>query len=222
MTEELPERPLLDYLTTPIGEALIVTDEAGFLRALDWFDCEMRMRHLLRRQYGALAPQPGAAPRATGDALRRYFAGDIHALTAIPWRTAGTPFQRAVWRALTEIPQGETISYGALAAKLGRPAAIRATGLANGSNPISVVVPCHRVIGSDGSLAGYGGGLARKRWLLQHEGARFRERAVASGRSIFVGYPAAAKIDGRSGGGRPADDTDRGRHGAVALARRGG
>jgi methylated-DNA-[protein]-cysteine S-methyltransferase len=176
---KLPEHLRLDRLATPIGEALIVTDEFGFLRAFDWADRERQMAVLLRRHYGALAPQPGAAPAAICAAVRRYFEGDIYSLGAIEWRTAGTPFQRAVWTALTRIAPGETLSYGALAAKLGRPSAVRATGLANGSNPISVVVPCHRVIGADGSLTGYGGGLERKRWLLQHEGAAFRERVAA-------------------------------------------
>ena len=84
----------------------------------------------------------------------------------------GTPFQRAVWAALRRIPAGETLSYGQLAAQIGKPKAVRAVGLANGSNPVGVVVPCHRVIGADGSLTGYGGGLPRKLWLLEHEGAR--------------------------------------------------
>ena len=93
----------------------------------------------------------------------------------IEWRTGGTPFQRAVWTGLTTIPPGETLSYGGLAARLGCPTAVRAVGTANGANPISVVVPCHRVIGADGSLTGYGGGIERKRWLLRHEGAAFRD-----------------------------------------------
>ena len=97
------------------------------------------------------------------------FTGALTALDALPVATAGTPFQRAVWQALREIPCGTTVSYAALAQKIGKPSAMRAVGLANGSNPIGVVVPCHRVIGADGSLTGYGGGLDRKRWLLDHE-----------------------------------------------------
>jgi methylated-DNA-[protein]-cysteine S-methyltransferase len=166
-----PEHLRLDRLATPIGEALIVTDEAGYLRAFDWTDREAGMARLLRLHYGSAVPEPGAAPGNVMALLRRYFEGDIRCLTAIEWRTAGTPFQSSVWTALTKIAPGETLSYGALAAKLGRPKAVRAVGLANGSNPISVVVPCHRVIGADGSLTGYGGGLERKRWLLAHEGA---------------------------------------------------
>ena len=186
MTDKLPERLLLDRLATPIGEAFIITDERGQLRAFDWADCERQMLVLLRRHYSTLAPRDGAAPAAMRAAIRRYFDGDIRALAGIAWHTNGTPFQRAVWTALTEIPPGETMSYRALAAKLGRPSAVRATGLANGSNPISVVVPCHRVIGSDGSLSGYGGGLHRKRWLLQHEGATFRERVAAQRVSLKI------------------------------------
>jgi len=167
----IPGRLCLDRLATPIGEAVIVTDEAGYLRALDWADYEPRMARLLRRHYGSLAPQPGTAPRDIRHRLRRYFEGDAGCLSGIEWRTAGTPFQRRVWAALTTIPPGRTLSYGALALRLGCPKAVRAVGAANGANPVSVVVPCHRVIGADGSLTGYGGGLGRKRWLLAHEGA---------------------------------------------------
>ncbi|MBV9266742.1 MAG: methylated-DNA--[protein]-cysteine S-methyltransferase, partial [Acidobacteriaceae bacterium] len=103
------------------------------------------------------------------DAVSRYFSGELEAINALPVRTAGTPFQREVWRTLREIPCGTTISYAQLAVRIGRPSAVRAVGLANGSNPIAIVVPCHRVIGSDGSLSGYGGGIERKRWLLEHE-----------------------------------------------------
>jgi methylated-DNA-[protein]-cysteine S-methyltransferase len=179
MTDKLPDRLWLDRLPTPIGEALVATDETGLLRAFDWADRAASMTRLLRLHYGALTPQPGAAPDALMRALRRYFEGDTGCLSAIAWRTAGTTFQRAVWRALTTIPPGQTLSYGALAARLGCPTAMRAVGMANGANPVSVVVPCHRVIGADGTLTGYGGGLPRKRWLLHHEGASFREAPAA-------------------------------------------
>ena len=174
MTAGPPERLHVDRVATPIGEACLVTDENGALRAFDWTDCEPAMRRRLRLHYGSLAPQPGAAPEAMRRAVEAYFDGEVGALSGIAWQTAGTPFQRAVWAALTGIMPGTTASYGALAARLGCPKAVRAVGLANGANPISVVVPCHRVIGSDGSLTGYGGGLDRKRWLLEHEGAAFR------------------------------------------------
>jgi methylated-DNA-[protein]-cysteine S-methyltransferase len=183
MTSKPPERLRLDRLTTPIGEALIVTDEAGYLRAFDWADCESGMARLLRLHYGSMVPEPGAAPRHVMRLLRRYFDGEVGGLAAIEWRTAGTAFQRSVWTGLTTIAPGETLSYGALAAKLGCPKSVRAVGVANGSNPISVVVPCHRVIGADGSLTGYGGGIERKRWLLNHEDAVFRDRPVGLARA---------------------------------------
>jgi methylated-DNA-[protein]-cysteine S-methyltransferase len=116
----------------------------------------------------------GRPVSAARRALEAYFGGDLHAIDAIAVRMAGTAFQREVWTALRTIPVGHTISYGALAAQIGRPRAVRAVGLANGANPIGIVVPCHRVIGADASLTGYGGGIDRKRWLLEHEGASFR------------------------------------------------
>ena len=160
----------LDRLKTPIGTALLVTDGDGVLRALDWADYEVRMRQLLRLQCGAVELKDARAPAAVKAALSAYFKGDLDRLGDIVWRVAGTPFQRKVWSALPRIPVGSTLSYGALATKLGAPRAMRAVGHANGANPISVVVPCHRLIGADGSLVKYGGGLERKRWLLRHEG----------------------------------------------------
>ncbi len=164
----------LDRLQTPIGIALLVTDADGFLRALDWEDYESRMKQLLRLHHGAVLLQEARSPQAIGVALSGYFKGDLDRLTVIPRRVAGTPFQRQVWTALATIPHGSTMSYGALAARLDRPNAMRAVGHANGSNPISVVLPCHRLIGADGSMVEYGGGLARKRWLLAHEGVALR------------------------------------------------
>ena len=160
----------LDRLETPIGTALLVTDSDGVLRALDWVDYEARMRELIRLQYGAVTLRDARSPRDLRTALTQYFKGDLDRLDTIKWRVAGTPFQHKVWTALPRIPAGKTMSYGALAAKLGMPQAMRAVGHANGSNPISVVVPCHRLIGANGSLIKYGGGLERKRWLLKHEG----------------------------------------------------
>ncbi|MET4065716.1 methylated-DNA-[protein]-cysteine S-methyltransferase [Bradyrhizobium sp. S3.2.6] len=165
-----PERFGLDRLATPIGIALLVTDADGALRALDWDDYGHRMRELLRLHYGAVDLRERSAPVAMKAALSDYFAGNLAQLSSIAWRIAGTPFQQKVWTALAKIPVGTTMSYGALAAKIEMPKAIRAVGHANGSNPISVVLPCHRLIGADGSLVKYGGGLERKRWLLRHEG----------------------------------------------------
>jgi methylated-DNA-[protein]-cysteine S-methyltransferase len=160
----------VDRLTTPIGTMLLVTGEDGALRALDFDDYESRMKELLRLHYGAVTLEKGRAPKTMRSALSAYFDGDFAALKTIEWRIAGTPFQRKVWSALPKIPAGKTMSYGALAAKLGAPNAMRAVGHANGSNPISVVIPCHRLIGANGSLVKYGGGLHRKAWLLRHEG----------------------------------------------------
>jgi methylated-DNA-[protein]-cysteine S-methyltransferase len=103
-------------------------------------------------------------------ALHEYFAGDCRALDAVAVELNGTPFQRKVWEALREIPAGATLSYADLARRIGEPRAVRAVGAANGANPVAVIVPCHRVIGADGTLTGYGGGLDRKQWLLAHEG----------------------------------------------------
>ena len=161
-----------DRLETPIGTMLVVTDGEARLRALDWEDHEARMHRLLRLHYGegGFVLAEGRAPDSIRSALAAYFQGDLSAIEALPVATAGTPFQREVWAALRAIPAGETLSYGALAKKIARPAAVRAVGHANGANPIGVVVPCHRVIGADASLTGYAGGVERKRWLLTHEG----------------------------------------------------
>jgi O-6-methylguanine DNA methyltransferase len=161
----------LERYSSPIGAMLIVVDEEGAARAIDFEDYEARMHQLLRIHYGAYAieetPVQGAAVRA----LAAYFEGELDALNEVPVKTEGTAFQRDVWDALRTIPAGTTLSYGRLAANLGRPKASRAVGLANGSNPVSIVVPCHRVIGANGALTGYGGGMERKRWLLDHERA---------------------------------------------------
>jgi methylated-DNA-[protein]-cysteine S-methyltransferase len=165
---------LLDRLPTPIGVMLLVTDDREQLRALDWEDHEPRMRRLLQRHYGpsGSAVRDGRSQRVRA-ALEAYFAGDLRAIDGIPVKTGGTPFQREVWAALRRIPAGDTMSYGALAARIDRRSAVRAVGRANGANPVGVVVPCHRVIGADTTLTGYGGGIERKRWLLRHEGATF-------------------------------------------------
>jgi methylated-DNA-[protein]-cysteine S-methyltransferase len=148
------------------------TDERDVLRAL-WFDDDAAAEaaQVLRRPYGDVALRAGTVPGEIRDALAGYFSGDLAALDAIRWEVAGTPFQWAVWSALTMIPAGATTSYGALAASIGRPAAVRAVGAANGANPIAIVIPCHRLLGARRALTGYGGGLERKRWLLAHEGA---------------------------------------------------
>lgn len=169
----------LSRLATPIGVALAATDEQGRLRVLDWESHADRMHALLHRFYGRRGARiiDASAGGPVIDKLAAYFEGDVSALDAIPIESPGTPFQRQVWRALREIPPGQTWSYSRLAAHIGRPQAVRAVGAANGANPIGVVVPCHRVIGADGSLTGYGGGLERKQWLLRHEAARLQAAA---------------------------------------------
>jgi methylated-DNA-[protein]-cysteine S-methyltransferase len=161
---------LVDDYETPIGKAVLVFDHEGALRALDFEDHAARTKRLLHLYYGAAPLTARRAPAAIRAVLRRYFGGDLAALHEAPCAVAGTAFQQAVWSALRRIPPGSTTTYGALARALGKPLASRAVGLANGSNPIGIVVPCHRVIGADGDLTGYGGGVHRKRWLLQHEG----------------------------------------------------
>jgi methylated-DNA-[protein]-cysteine S-methyltransferase len=161
----------MDRVRTPIGELLLLVDPAGRLRALDWEDHEPRLRRLLAVHDGAHGVHVEDAPGRTGAGrkLSAYFDGDVEALADVPVATGGTAFQREVWAALREIPCGRTESYGALARRIRRPSAVRAVGLANGANPIGIVVPCHRVVGHDGRLTGYAGGLERKRWLLEHE-----------------------------------------------------
>ena len=162
---------LLDRLPTPIGQMILVADTAGNLRLAFFADHDDPVHRHLAYQYGSgkfhLEPAPN--PHGLTATLARYFAGDLHAIDDIPVETPGTSFQREVWRALRAIPCGTTTSYGKLAARIGHPDAVRAVGTANGANPIAVVVPCHRVIGANGSLTGYGGGIERKRWLLNHE-----------------------------------------------------
>ncbi len=160
-----------EEFATPTGPMLLVTDDADNVRALDWEDHADRLHHLLRVYEGTVHLEPRAAPSPVRHAIEAYFAGDLAAIDTLPASTGGTPFQRDVWAALRTIPTGQTTTYGALATRLGRPKAVRAVGAANGANPISIIVPCHRVIGSEACLTGYGGGLERKRWLLHHEGA---------------------------------------------------
>lgn len=165
-----PERLILDIIESPIGQILLATDGAGVLRGLVFADGEEDLHRLLRLHYGDVDLKHGDSPATVRANLAAYFGGDLAALDRIPWETGGTPFQRSVWTALTGIPAGTTMTYGALAAEIGAPRAVRAVGHANGANPISVVVPCHRLVGANGALTGYGGGLDRKRWLLEHEG----------------------------------------------------
>jgi methylated-DNA-[protein]-cysteine S-methyltransferase len=155
---------------SPLGPIHVATRD-GILCALSFDDYWAREQQHLVRRFGAVPYEPGGGEDVIA-ALARYFDGDIHALAGIRIDTGGSPFQGRVWRALCDIPAGQTRSYREVAASIGEPTAVRAVAAANGRNPIPLVVPCHRVIGADGRLVGYGGGLHRKHWLLRHEGAR--------------------------------------------------
>jgi methylated-DNA-[protein]-cysteine S-methyltransferase len=176
-----PESLCIDRIPSPIGALFVVCDERDRLRALVFEDQEARVSRLLPAQHRArpCALVAGRAPGRVAHALEAFFSGSLDALDTVEVKTAGTEFQHRVWDALREIPSGATISYGHLARTIGRPRACRAVGLANGANPVGIVVPCHRVIGADGTLTGYGGGLERKRWLLAHE-RRWHGVAAAS------------------------------------------
>jgi len=177
----------LERFAWPVSELLVVTDDAGVLRALEFADHESRMRRLLRLHYGDYKLNEGTGPRSITHALDAYFSGSIDELDTLPTATGGTSFQREVWKGLRAIPAGTTLSYGQLAANLGRAGSSRAVGAANGANPIAIVVPCHRVIGANGTLTGYASGLPHKQWLLDHErkyapmmaGAEIRRRIDA-------------------------------------------
>jgi methylated-DNA-[protein]-cysteine S-methyltransferase len=155
---------------SPIGPIECLFDDSSLV-ALDFEATSPRTLALLSRNLGTLDIDEAPDRLKLGDTLDRYFAGELRALDELDVRRYGTNFQQKVWAALRRIPAGETTNYQALARRLRVPQAQRAVGAANGANPISLVVPCHRVIGSDGTLVNYGGGIERKRWLLRHEGA---------------------------------------------------
>lgn len=162
-----------EELPTPIGGLLLIADPQGALRAAEWSDGRERLPRLLNRQYGTqgYALAPGAVAAALRQAMRDYFDGRIDALESIEVNTSGTAFQTKVWAALRTIPPGRPISYDALGRQLGFPSHARAIGHANAANPVNIVIPCHRLVGTNGTLTGYAGGLERKRWLLAHERA---------------------------------------------------
>ena len=162
---------LVDDLETPLGTLAIVSDGAS-LCALDYRGFDDRMMGFLRNRFDdGVEFTEADDPQGFTSAIRAYLAGDLRSIEGLAVKPGGTPFQQRVWAALREIPPGTTKTYGQLAAELGNPAASRAVGLANSLNPVAIVVPCHRVIGSNGKLTGYAGGLDRKQWLLRHEGA---------------------------------------------------
>ncbi len=166
----------LSHLDSPIGPLVLAVGD-GKLIALEFGDDEDAARARLARTHAGWTVAEGQMRSGSDrggpivERVKDYFAGDLHAFDDIPVAPVGTPFQLRVWKALRAIPVGRTISYLQLATRVGNPAAMRAVGAANGRNPVALVIPCHRVIASDGKLHGYGGGLPRKAWLLRHEGA---------------------------------------------------
>jgi methylated-DNA-[protein]-cysteine S-methyltransferase len=157
-------------ITTPLGTVHAAVQD-GRLVALGFEEYWPTLRQRLERRFGALTFRANGDAGGIGKRLARYFAGDLDAIEDVTVDPGGTPFQQKVWRQLRNVKVGRTASYGEVARAIGSPAAVRAVGLANGQNPCWLVIPCHRIIGSNGSLTGYGGGLDRKRWLLKHEGA---------------------------------------------------
>ena len=157
---------------SPVGVWSLVASPRGLCLLHGGGDWDA-LGEVLQRRFGAFSLADAKDPFEAVSRLRAYFAGELRALDALPVDTGGTEFQQSVWAALRRIPAGRTSCYSDLAAAVGRPQATRAVGAANGANPVAVVIPCHRVIGKDGSLTGYGGGLERKAWLLRHEGVIF-------------------------------------------------
>lgn len=165
----------LGHVDTPIGPLTVAT--RGGRVCLLYFDgADRSARAALTRWYPGEQAESVREPAGIADVLRRYFAGEIHALDDVDVELNGTGFQQQVWRALRQVQAGQTASYSAIARRIGSVASVRAVGAANGANPIALIVPCHRVIGANGSLTGYGGGLKRKEWLLRHEGVPLPQR----------------------------------------------
>jgi len=159
----------LARMETPVGALLLFATD-GSLCGLAFEDRCGGLKKQLNRRFGGQVIEEEADPARAVSRLTAFFAGDLEAIDGIPVDPGGTPFQQEVWRALRRVPAGRTVSYSDLAGLSGHPDAVRAVGLANARNPVAIVIPCHRVIGADGSLTGYGGGLERKAWLLRHEG----------------------------------------------------
>jgi methylated-DNA-[protein]-cysteine S-methyltransferase len=155
-------------IETSLGEMTLFACGAA-LCALEFSERRRHTLKALEKRFGLVTLRDSPDPAGAASALRAYEAGHLDALLGIRVETGGTEFQRRVWEALRAIPAGETLSYASLARTIGHPAAVRAVGDANARNPIAIVIPCHRVIGSDGELRGYAGGIERKRRLLEHE-----------------------------------------------------
>ena len=154
---------------SPIGPFRIASTNAGIC-LISFADTWASAVPSIERRFDSIEYVGDTDPHGAADRMRAYFAGRLTALDELPLDPGGTEFQQQVWRRVRKIPAGQTESYGIVARDIGKPTAVRAVGAANGQNPLPLVVPCHRVIGSTGELRGYGGGLDRKRWLLAHEG----------------------------------------------------
>jgi methylated-DNA-[protein]-cysteine S-methyltransferase len=161
---------LADRIKTPIGDMILVASD-GVLLLLEFDESRDRVKREIKARFGDVELQPAANPFGFSDVIRDYFSGNLKAIDDLATDGSGTEFEKNVWAELRKIPCGITVSYGSIAKTLGDIQLSRAVGMANGKNPIAIVVPCHRVIGADGTLTGYGGGLHRKEWLLHHEGA---------------------------------------------------
>jgi methylated-DNA-[protein]-cysteine S-methyltransferase len=178
MTAHEPVKFIKERVPSPLGSILLYLDDRSVLRALNFEDREDHLNRILRRRYGPISLSSGSGRSFAAEALQAYFDGDLAQLSTIPIEARGTLFQMTTWARLREVKPGTTVSYGALAARIGRPEASRAVGTANSANPIALVIPCHRVVGSNLHLTGYGPGLSRKRWLLDHEGCPAEDRPV--------------------------------------------
>lgn len=172
----------VDRIPSPLGTLLVVTDSES-LCALEFEDREARLMDGLQRRYDRVSLTSTQNPFGLSQQVQAYLEGELDSLQSVPLNPGGTAFQQAVWTALRQIPAGTTASYQDLAIRIGKPAACRAVGMANGRNPIAIAIPCHRIVGSNGKLTGYAGGLERKRWLLEHEGIQLTDSASASQRS---------------------------------------
>lgn len=175
MTENQPTNSILVFdeyaLESPIGKVYVWLSYDGILQFIGWHEARESTLDQLQNYYQVkeITLTSKTQSHAVIDTLNSYFSGRIHGIKSLGVAQFGTPFQQKVWQALRTIPAGMTMNYGELAAQVGNPKACRAVGMANNRNPISIVVPCHRVIGKNKTLVGYGGGLERKQWLLEHE-----------------------------------------------------
>lgn len=160
------------WLETPLGPMVVIADEEGLylLEFLERRGLEREIERLRERKSAAIIPGETAAIKSIEKELKQYFSGKLLAFKT-PVHLIGSEFQKSVWRALQKIPIGTTCSYADQARAIGKPTAFRAVANANGMNPLGIIIPCHRVINTNGALGGYGGGLSRKEWLLKHERA---------------------------------------------------